>query len=197
MKMKMIKQINHKCLGCLRKTPMTEENYEEKIISIDTKVRQNGQIRLSITVTLFSKMDNNMAASILNGIRIRPLLNENTGLYKHLLYEVRCRMDDNGTFCDATCLENHPSPLDHLNNIGKNEVNNCLTMVKNISRMANIYVKNLIKNNCQHYDLWIDVDDENNVVLRGNIWPQKFENLNKKLSRQSIDQMTLEEKVLF
>ena len=80
--------------GCLRKVPLTEDNFENKLKINQAKVVQNGQIRLSIKVKLFSNLDQNMAASILYESKVIKILDNETGLCKDLRYNMRCSNDE-------------------------------------------------------------------------------------------------------
>ena len=161
----------------LREIPFTEDYLLQKNKVVELKITQNGILRIWIEVQIFTEIDENIASILIRKSRAMIIQNIH-GQCNRVVYYVRCQ-DDTGTLCEDSCSNDHIPVIDFLKQIGHNEVNNSITIVKLIQKRAEIYIRELLVPNIDNYDLWLQWDDRGNVMLVGHLWPKQFEELNK------------------
>ena len=137
-------------------------------------------MRIWIEVQIYSKIDEHMASTLIRKSKT-VLITDVHGKCNRLVYYVCCQ-DNTGTLCQDSCSNNHMPVLDFLQQIGNTEVSYSITIVKNIQKRAETYIKNIVSPNSDNYDLWLQWSDNGSVMLVGYLWPYEFQEINQNLA---------------
>ena len=171
----------------LKKVPLTEDKFNEHIETVHGKIQQNGVFRISIMLVIYEygevthiDNDNISASKIPEWTRVQCVKEEdNTGdMVIAVKYLVPCLLDD-GNLCDIKkCQRVHSSTSELMRNNRRHiKALSVPTIVKNISKRAEIIIKILLADSVEHYDLWLHITDTK-VTLEGNVWPFEFADVN-------------------